>query len=608
MKKTNLLTLLMCVLSLCSCSQSLEEKIKALEKEKDAFNKKVATIKNDSLRQSAKEFGSMLFWLKEIDLQNQEAPKDTAYQENPFLVIDDYPSMDILSKSYLNSIIVETNNDVISKRELKIHFPFELPFQQKINWSNVGFSNTNVVPVKEEAEENVDALQVVKTNWNGVPAMDIYYPERIDISSVRPVNLSGHIEALIPRKVLQFKFSAGESGGTKTQDGISVRLKKMNGHVVSVEVTNPHKNDPALNANETPLVKIMAMDETKQYLYQNGSFTGPEDLMDYYDKILNKIIAKPENVKVLEKEVEAEEKKFEEKHKNKGYYTTYYKGTVTDVVVYVLDYSKATKVSQDLNLRAYTFGNLSNTPIAEIPIPVTVYDPAIASLLNQKPELKESELKLVGIKQQAYEKKTEAPAYEEPAKFSFEYPKTLSSLFINDFGRYGELKSLSFFDAKGGKKIELPKDSLDLDNEYFEGPGKPWVEYQVNRIEYNPSKFPVTPKFVTGNIEMRLADVKKSSYTTAQLPQGITIAGNKLIINRSQINDDSRFYVKDKTGKYLKELTTIYHSNGSGFDLSKTDVHYFYGIPQTIERYEPGEGKMVNHTFELELLPYQPTP
>lgn len=602
-----LLTLFICIVTFTSCSQSndrdIDKKLADLEKEKLAFDKKVESIKIDSLRKSAEEFGGMLFWIQKADLENMRTPKDTSYQENPMAILEDYPTVQGLTENYLNGILIENNGDFSTKRQLKVIYPFEYPFQQNVVWTNVQFNNNTVNPIVAEYKEDSKAIQVVKSSYNNGNELDVYYPnQENNIAQQQPVLLNGSVETVSPKAILQFKFAHNETGDTKEQNGIKVKLVSIKGHIVSVEVTNPNKQDPALKDFKGDLVNIQATDKTKKFLSRSGASSGPDDLLDHYKSILNKIIDNPENVKSLEKDLEKSEAEYEKKHKNQSFYKTYYRGPVEDVIVYVSDYSKAVVVKRELKLPTYSFTNHSDSKtIAEIPSHATVYDRSLNNVLNQKSELSEKDLtKEIKIEQKAYTPPTKKGGYEGMAQFSFEYPKILSTLFLDDFSRYEKLKTVSFYDKKGGKQIVLPADSVS----YHDGSGSvenPWVEFQVNRIEYNPSKFPVKPGYATGLIQIRLSDVKKIVNPVSKLPAGIKVVGNQLIIDGSAVEGNNKFYVKDKTGKYLKQITSIAYDGKSGYNNDRIQVNYYYGVPFTIEQYQQQDSKIVDHTFEVEL-------
>jgi hypothetical protein len=591
--------LLLLAFSFASCTKSIDAQLEQLEKEKLAFRKKLATIKNDSIREKADQLGSMLFMLESINLENQKPPKDTAYEENPYAILADYPNLSSLTNNYLNGIVAAQPDDSETKSEIRLSMPFAFPFQQKTEWKNVTLANQTSVAISEKYQDSAAFAQAIQENWNGEDRFTVFPSATGNV--IKPKTLGGIITAKIPKNVLQFKFANNETGDTKEQDGIKVKLVSIKGHAVQLEIYNPKKLDPSVNEDELESYKVVAMDETKQFLDQSGSSTGDDESLAIYKKVLQKIIENPDKVNELEKEVNKLDEEYEKKNKNKVHYTTYYRGAVTDVIVYVLDYSKVNTIKKDLQLPVYPFfaSYLSDKdgdqPILDVRTGTVAYDQTIAKSLKEKLELTESELKTkIKISQNEYK------LADDKGEFNFDYPKLFSDHFITGFDRFGEVKEINFYASKGGKSIAIPKDSIDLNNgTYVENP---WVEFNSGRIVYHPSKFSQKAKYATGIIEVKLADIKKATYNSNQLPKGITINGNKLLIDETIVTGSNTYYVKDKTGKYLKLITNLTFVRHNGTEKGKTSAYYYYGSPSSVDLYTLNNEKVVNYPFEVNLL------
>jgi hypothetical protein len=65
-------------------------------------------------------------------------------------------------------------------------------------------------------------------------------------------------------------------------------------------------------------------------------------------------------------------------------------------------------------------------------------------------------------------------------------------------------------------------------------------------------------------------------------------------------NDKWRFYAKDNTGKYLKEILAVSHQ-ASQYSDAMFDVHYFYGEPTLFEAYQRTDLKQVKYDFKVKL-------
>jgi len=589
-----------------SCTKSVDEKLEDLKKEKLAFEKKVAAIKNDSLRQQAKKFGGMLFWLQEIDLENERPPKDTVYDENPFVILNDYGSTSDLANNYLDGIIVEKDESRGDKIELKLHYPYALPFAQKASWKSVKFNDNSSTDIIEDENDSLINRQVVRTNWNNEEGFDILYPDEKSYSA-KPAFLNGSVEAQVPKAILKFTFASNETGDTKEQNGIKVKLAKVKGHAVSIEVENPNKTDPAVDTEKMDLVTILATDKTKKFLHQSGSSSGSGEMFDFYKKLLNEVVDNPEKVSTLQKDLDEEERKYDEKHKNMSYYSAYFKGTVEEVVVYVMDYSKATIRKKNFSLPVYSFkaeerDYNSTAPYQEvfdIPTFATAYDPAVSKLLSAKMELSAGELPGKIKIDQTSIRSSSSTGDKEKWQVSFEYPEMMSSLFIDNMFRYDGVKETAFFEEKDGKQIAIPKDSIDYNNGEFNGTN-PIVDFGSSSVNYDPARLPSKAKYLKGLIQVNLADITRSSYPVNKLPAGITVSGNKVMVNEAMVKDKIFVFAKNAAGKYLKKITSVSFKRGDN-PGREINVDYYYGRPYLIECYTKKGDHLADYKFEVKL-------
>src|SRR5207253_10482514 len=136
--------------------------------------------------------------------------------------------------------------------------------------------------------------------------------------------------------------------------------------------------------------------------------------------------------------------------------------------------------------------------------------------------------------------------------------------------------------------IELPPEAFQVD------PLRATITYDLNL-------FPETPTYAIGSVPFFLASIKKNTLAAGQLPKGLELKGNALIVDQKLFpSQDWRFYAKDDSGNYLKEILAVSHSaTADGPALS--DVHYFYGQPTHLETYQRTELNTVEYGFEVKL-------
>lgn len=184
------------------------------------------------------------------------------------------------------------------------------------------------------------------------------------------------------------------------------------------------------------------------------------------------------------------------------------------------------------------------------------------------------------------------------ARIEFSHPRTFNDELLGSEFNAGDTP-LTFFtqDDKGqrGEPIELPDEAFEIDPMH-------------GVITYDLNLFPETPAYAVGSIPLFLANIEKKTISAQQLPKGLELKGNALIVDQKLFPADAwRFYAKDDSGQYLKEILAVSHG-ASNNGPALFDVHYFYGQPSQLESYERSELNAVEYGFEVKLDKAESTP
>jgi hypothetical protein len=226
--------------------------------------------------------------------------------------------------------------------------------------------------------------------------------------------------------------------------------------------------------------------------------------------------------------------------------------------------------------------SLQNT-VQALPMPVTVYDDGAANWLKDA-ALTEDQLKNSVTISQSVE---DASA----AHIVFDHPFTFNDDLVGAERKSSEAP-VTFFtaDEKGerGKPIELPTEAFELN------PARGTLTYDLNL-------FPENPGVVVGSIPLFLATIEKGEIDAAKLPKGLSLKDNALIVDQKTFPADSwRFFAKDASGRYLKEILGVSH-RAEEYGTAMFDVHYFYGQPTLVESYQRTDLNTVQYGFEVKL-------
>ena len=98
-----------------------------------------------------------------------------------------------------------------------------------------------------------------------------------------------------------------------------------------------------------------------------------------------------------------------------------------------------------------------------------------------------------------------------------------------------------------------------------------------------------------------LATIEKQTLDARKLPKGLQLKGNALVVDMKLFPaQDWRFFAKDDSGNYLKEILAVTH-DASAEGPALFEVHYFYGQPTHLESYQRTELTTVQYGFEVKL-------
>jgi hypothetical protein len=364
---------------------------------------------------------------------------------------------------------------------------------------------------------------------------------------------------------------------------LSISLLKLADNYAEIEFSNSAPLAPEIA--ETPLnpLIVQARDATGQFLSRSGSINETAAQIAFYEKQLAKMQQQKLWSESLEKQLNEEQRTFEKQQK-RHYSKVYFNGPIETLEVSLLDFSSVTVTRKDLNLpiRRFDRHTMAKT-IQPLNLPVVVYDDNAATWLKGA-TLTEEQLKQgVRINQ----------SVEDPsaARVEFTHLRTFNDELLGTSFNPGDSPVSFFTEDSSGKRdepIELPPEAYEVD------PLRGTITYDLNL-------FPQTPAFVVGSIPLFLASVDKQTVDAHQLPRGLELKGNALVVDSKVFAEqDWRFFAKDDSGNYLKEILAVSH-DASTEGPALFSVHYFYGQPTRLETYQRTDLATVQYGFEVKL-------
>ncbi|KAF2409833.1 hypothetical protein SAMN04490179_1626 [Pseudomonas antarctica] len=579
------------------CSPKEEQKQATLEEKTAKFEQSLDSIQDPKLRDAIADLGGSLLLLERAQAKLATKPIEAEYGEDTLALLKHYPTPQALVDTYINGLFVlrkASHSDYLTDLQPVLPFNFntpnQFPFPHGLEWQSVTLSNNKVIPFQPEWSETDPGIQLSpsSSNLTNPDDLTVTYPfieglETENKSQPQPVSLKGAVEVVAPGKVLTFDLSKKDVGHKRTEGNITLNLLRLEKNYAEIELTNREPLAPEVGDDSPNPLLVQARDSTGQFLTRSGSINENAAQVAFYEKQLAEMQKQTAWSDAFEKQLTDEQKAFE--HKQSSHYAkVYFNGLIENLQVNVLDFSKATLTRKDLDLPVMRFdkNSLQNT-VQALPMPVTVYDDSAASWLKDASMTEEQLKKSVTISQSTED--------ASAAKIVFDHPFTFNDDLVGA-ERNNSDAPITFFtaDDKGerGEPIELPAEAFELNA------GSGTLTYDLNL-------FPETPAFVVGSVPLFLATIEKATLDVAKLPRGLSLKDNALIVDQTDFPADSwRFYAKDASGNYLKEILGVSH-RAEEYGTALFDVHYFYGQPTSLESYQRTDLDTVQYGFEVKL-------
>ncbi|MEN5148626.1 hypothetical protein [Pseudomonas orientalis] len=579
------------------CSPKEEQKQATLEEKTTTFEQSLDSIQDPKLRDVIADLGGSLLLLERARIKLDTKPIEAEYGEDSLVLLKHYPSPQALVDTYINGLFVlrrASHSDYLT--DLQPVFPFtfnapeQFPFPHGLEWESVTLSNNKVIPFQPEWSETDPGIQLSpsSSNLTNPDDLTVTYPfiegiETENKSQPQPVSLKGTIEVAAPGRVLTFDLSKNDVGHSRTEGNISLKLLSLGKNYAEIELTNSEPLATELGDDSPNPLLVQARDNTGQFLTRSGSINESAAQVAFYEKQLAQLQQQKAWSEALDKQLTDAQKAFE-RTQTSHYAKVYFNGVIDTLQVNVLDFSKATVTRKALDLPVMRFDkNSLQQSVQPLPMPVTVYDDAAASWLKDA-SMTEDQLKNSVTISQSTE---DASA----AKIVFDHPFTFNDDLVGA-ERNNSAAPITFFtaDDKGerGEPIELPTEAYELNA-------------ASGTLTYDLNLFPETPAFVVGSVPLFLATIEKASIDVGKLPKGLSLKDNALIVDQQAFPADSwRFYARDASGNYLKEILGVSH-RAEEYGTALFDVHYFYGQPTTLESYQRTDLNTVQYGFEVKL-------
>ncbi|MHC8368648.1 hypothetical protein ACYZT9_23030 [Pseudomonas sp. ZT5P21] len=584
-------------LLMSGCSPCDDNRQVSLEEKTAQFEMSLEAIQDPKLKDAVAELGGSLLLLERTQLKLDSKPVETEYSADVLAVLKHYPTPQALVDTYLNSLIVlhkDSSSDYLTDLQPVFPFNFNIPdtflFPHGLEWQSVTLSDKRVIAFQPEWSETDPGIQLSPSSSNLTHPDDLTvtypYVDGLDVENKnqpQPVSLQGKAQVIAPRRLYSFELTKKDVGQTRTNDNLSVTLLKLANNYAEIEFNNNAPLAPEIG--EIPLnpLIVQAKDATGQFLSRSGSINETAAQIAFYQKQLAKMQQQKAWSETFEKQLDEEQRAFEKQQKN-HYSKVYFNGLIETLEVSLLDFSAATVTRKDLDLPVRRFDQHTTAKtIQPLTLPVVVYDDQAPTWLKGATLSEEQLKKSVNIRQ----------SVDDPsaARIEFDHTRSFNDELLGTSFNPGNSPVSFFTEDSSGKRdepIELPPQAYQID------PLRGLITYDLNL-------FAQTPAYAVGSMPLFLATIDKQTLDVHQLPKGLELKGNALVVDLKRFPaQDWRFFAKDDSGHYLKEILSVIH-DASAEGPAVFGVHYFYGQPTRLETYQRTDLTTVQYGFEVKL-------
>ncbi|RUO30798.1 hypothetical protein CWE12_06060 [Aliidiomarina sedimenti] len=581
---------------------------------------------------------AQLLWREEranyfrgLDRMSFHAPAyNTEYQPAELNRLNDYADSEALMNAYLGSLTALQNDfeprcsRLGSQQALQLDTGFEFPFRYQLHYYKATLANDDILPFFDESNPARAYQSVVKSG-------DAYCILNSAKKPLAPQSVSANFRAQLPGTMIEFEFSAEDLGKTLTQQGYSLTVQAWQDNRFEVYIGTP-TNDARQRFRPRDVV-AEAQASNGHYLTWHATRRRPMAEVPLVDEVVHDLIRRAQqndvDVDEARAELEALQRQFNQEQSSRLYFARAYNGDIDKVRMTLMIYEEGNPVIEE-QLQLPVQQLVTEVPadadveqaLAELDITSAVYDKRV-SVNAERAELPADEMdNLVEQSNFTLFDPSSLRPGDYPKQIAWFYPPLRSDLLLNRQKRVIKTSAsmLLFLDDQGKPLIDPAIEAFyaDLDGDIhyaselnFGGIEAPFM---AARLDYDPELWPDRPASITGKISLVTApNMRQVQYAIDELPSGLTFTGNRLTVDLDVFNApevesikkdtaliaDYQLMAKDEHG-YLAVLReqSVYVPDERE---PRYQTYYFYGQPETIEVWYPGELDIVDFTVETEL-------
>ncbi len=589
------------VLSAGCSEKSLEEQRQELAEQKEEYQSKIASISDQDVKEALTQLASLMFWIREGDLERRIPPKKVQYHISPYTILDDYQDTKDMADQLAAGVLLTT--DVRYRpQEAELILPFAYPFDFSINWKQVTLADGTELPVVEQDPFTDQSNLIPVALWDSSAhrfTTQLKKHVNLPIGQVPPppppvARARGEMILTVPESLPEVDYSVSDVGNHYDVSGWRITLEEVEGHRVRLLFKVPEDVSVEKALSLLDQVEVEARDSTGSFLSRSNTGKGPagddEQIIEMLDQLIDAAKSGELKDQPLEQRIQGQQQAMLDDADRQLYVEVAFRGTVEQVQVFLPGFIGETTLSVPLDLAPVQFNVPDNQDKPQaFGVRTRVYDHTASDWELDQPLEADPGLLDQTIKVERKEGGNPGLADEKLNMLYFHFPDQMSNRLMSDFDRFNQVRELTFLDKEG-------KPVFEYDPQERDGP----VRFTVNRIEYYPESFKQPAVRVRGELDiLMLPEIDVRWVSVDDLPENYEMYGQTLFGPSAADNQvPDLVLARDAEGHYLKRIAEVRHS----FDGSwPRRAYHFYDKPVGFLFIDKGPVSHATYSFDIPL-------
>lgn len=577
-----LLLVLLLLVPCTAAAQTLEERRAELVEARNSIHDKLNALPFNKLRLDASSLASDAFAAEEVRLDEPDPILFgyTSRANNKFEVFGQYAGPDSLVETYLSAFLARYEPQVAPEK-LVIIPPFTLPFEHELEVTGVSFGAAYVEAAPFWPEQD---------QWTGLQVrpgplgLDVSYPDE------RPLELPdiAHVRVAFeqPNSLLSYEFTELEPGLEIAVDPYIVTINTRDEVYLEFSIRRLD-GDPV--DRRSIRIDIEATDVEGQGVRAYRSNTSHVEDPSTRWAIISDLLTRLEMNEIDDKQAQRELGSIKTDASHQLFVRASFVTAPAGAVVYVRGVADTQATEHTIAIPVTDFSQFERTSDL-VSSPTMSIAPVFAQELSIINDAVPDTLSQNDVADQL-------AVHASGEAVRFQLPPTVSDVLFQhrSLRRFDIVEPVTFLNASGQViAVEPPyRRPPDLDSPYA-------YVFRRDKLALRLEEFPERPVRAIGTIVLSLLpDMQRARYDLEDLPIGIQVAGNKLIVGGVLRRNSVRVLALDDVGRPLKPF---YQTEGGGRGLLGLTATHFYGSIDAVEVFIAGPVQKVEVDFDV-ILP-----